>query len=325
MAVQTNELAAVVLQKIQQDVPDGLARETAFMDWLAGEGKKKQNGGLYIQSPIKLIENNSSDFISGTSAVVDTTPSTQLQYQVLNWKYYNFNVNFTLADYNIARGELEVVDFMESKIDGALADAMREISLAMHGSSAAAPLQPEGLQDVVAASGTAYAGLTDTDYAADAYLPYIATDSTINYNNINKIIQNIKARMRNSKKSKKMMGLMNQSAYSRFLNSVQAQQIFTDMSIAESGFEGFKVNGVEFYLDADCPGSQDGATGDNFVYVFPVDVMKMFYNFGFGDASPFDGDVQLPNSPIMSVQSYMSFNLVCNNRRLVGVNKSMVA
>lgn len=325
MTVQANELAAVVLQKIQAEVPDGLARETALMDWLAGEGKKKQSGGLYIQSPIKLISNASSGFISGTNAVVDTTPSAQLQYQILNWKYYNFNVNFTLADYNIAKGDLEVVDFMENKIDGALNDAMREISLAMHGTSTSDALAPEGLKDVVAASGTAYASLLDTDYATGSYLPIIDTSTVVNYNNINSMIQKLKARMRNTKKSKKIMGLMNQATYGRFLNSVQAQQIFTDSSIANSGFEGFKVNGVEFYLDADCPGTQDGATGDNYIYIFPVDVMKMFYNFGFGSNSPFDGNVQLPNSPIMSVQSYMSFNLVCNNRRLVAVNKTMVA
>lgn len=325
MTVQTNELAAVILQKILEEAPDGLARETAFLDWLAGEGKKQQKGGLYIQFPIKLIANAASGFISGTNAVVDTTPSAQLQYGVLNWKYYNFNVNFTLADYNIAQGDLEIVDFMETKIDGALQDAYREISTALHGSSTSAPLNVEGLKDVGAASGTAYASLTDTDYATGSYLPIIDTSTVVNYNNINSMIQQLKARMRNVKKMKKMLGLMNQATYARFLNSVQAQQLFIDMKIADSGFEGFKVNGVEFYLDADCPGSQDGSTGDNYIYIFPVDIMRMYYNFGFGNKSPFDGEVQLPNSPIMSIQSYMSFNLVCNNRRLLAVNKTMVA
>jgi len=326
MAIQTNELTAVVLQHIIDEVPDSLARETAFLDWLAKGGKKQQVGGLFIQFPQKLIANVAQGFISGTNATVNVTPSIQLQYGILNWKYYNFNANFTLADFNIAKGKPEVVDFIMTKTNEALNDAMRDISEKLHASSSGSPLNPEGLQDVVAASGTAYGSLTDTDYATGAYLPVIKTDATVNYANINKIITGIQARLRSNKKVTKKIGLMNEATYSRYKTSVQNQQLFIDNGItAKSGFEGFLVNNVEFYLDADVPGTQDGSTNDNFVYVFPVDIMRLYYNFGFGNKSPFDGQVQIPNQPIMSVQSYMSFNLVCNNRRLVGVNKVLIA
>jgi hypothetical protein len=326
MAIQTNELAATVYQHIVDNVPDALARETAFLDWLSKDGKKSQPGGLYIQFPMKLIANDSSGFISGTNAITGINPSPQLQYGVLNWKYYNFNVNFTLADFTIARGKEEVVDYMAGKTDGGLEDAMREISTGVHGSSSSAPLNPEGLEDIVAASGTSYASLTDTDYATNAYLPYIATDTTLNYTNVNKMITELQARMRSRKKAKKMLGLTNQAVYARYKAIVQNQQMFLDNStILKSGFEGFMVNGIEFYLDADCPGSQDGSTNDNHLYIFPVDIMRLYYNFGFGNKSPFDGETKMPNQPIMSIQHYMSFNLVCTNRRLVAVNKTFIA
>jgi len=329
MTIQASELAAVVLQQITKEIPDALSKSTPFFQHLTkGPGKKYSPGGLYIQFPIKLINNLSSGYISGTNAVVDTTPSIQMQYGILNWKYYNFNVNFTLEDYTIARDEHEAVDFFASKIDGAIADSARELAVSSHGSSVTNPLAIEGLQDIVAASGTAYAGLLDTDYSdATAYLPVTTTDNTVNYANINKMITQLRARMQQAKlNTKDVMGLMNAGTYSRFMNAVQNQQYFMNESdVAKSGFKGINVNGVDFYLDADVPGTQDGATADNYLYIFPTDIMKLYYTYGLDKKSPFDGEVRLPNQPIMSIQHYMAMNLICNNRRLVAVNKNFIA
>lgn len=327
MAIQTSELNAAVVQYIEDEKTwDALAKRTAFMTHLMGKGKKQVGGGLYVQFPIKLIANASSGFISGTNAVTSVSPSPQLQYGVLNWKYYNFNVNFTLQDFTIANGKEEVVDFMANKTEGALNDAIREWSSAFHSSSTSYPLNPEGLKDVVAASGTAYAGLTNTDYAdTSSYLAYIATDTTVSYANINKMINKLKARTQKELLPDNYMGLMNESVYGRFQTSVQNQQIFTEATTFKAGSPGFRVNEIDFYLDADCSGTQDGSTGDNFVYIFPTDVMKMYYRFGFGTKSPFDGEVKMPTQPIMSTQHYIAFNLVCTNRRLVAVNKTFVA
>jgi hypothetical protein len=326
MAVQTNELAAGVVQYIEsKKVWDGLAKRTALMNHLMGAGKQKQEGGLLVQFPIKLIANTAQAFISGTAATVTANPSAQMQYGTLNWKYANYNVNFSLADLNICTGEEMMVNILTEKTKGALNDFTRLLSSAIHGSSASAPLQPEGLKDVVAASATAYASLTDTDYATGAYLSYIATDATLNYSNISKLVTKAKARSQQEISATNFLGLMNEASWNRFKASVQNQQIFTEASQFKSGAEGFRVDGCDFSLDADCPGTQDGSTGDNFVYVFPTDVMKLYYNFGFGNKSPFDGEVQIPLQPIMSTQHYCSFNLVCTNRRLVSVNKVFVA
>ena len=102
MAQQTQELNAAVVQFIDDKLFDGLEKCLPLWNYLSKDGKKKQKGGIYIQFPIKLIKNQSQGFISGTGATVSATPSTQLQYGVLPWKYYNCNINFTLEDYNVA-------------------------------------------------------------------------------------------------------------------------------------------------------------------------------------------------------------------------------
>jgi hypothetical protein len=335
MAAQTTELYAAVVQYIESEKTwDGLAKRTAFMNHLMGKGKKKINGGLYIQFPIKLVANASSAFISGTNSLVDINPSIQLQYGVLNWKYYNFAINFTLQDFNVANGKEEVVDFMAEKTEGALSDAVREWSQAAHigtfsaaaGTQSTYPLKLDGLLDFCVASGTSYAGLTNTDYTSGYYLPIIdSTTATMNYTNINLGINKLKGRMQKEMSPSGILGIMNPATYSRFQSSVQNAQRFTEESTLKAGSEGFKVNGIDFVLDSDCPGTQDGSTADNMCYIFPTDIMKMYYHFGFGSKSPFDGEVRMPNQPIMSTQHFVSFNLVCVNRRLIHQWTALVA
>uniref|UniRef100_A0A6M3LTK0 Putative capsid protein n=1 Tax=viral metagenome TaxID=1070528 RepID=A0A6M3LTK0_9ZZZZ len=329
MAQQTNEKAAVVVQEILKQVPDGLAKATPLWEWLSKGGKKEATGGLYLQFPIKLIKNTTQNFISGTSGVVGTTPSVQMQYGVLNWKYHYMSVNFTLEDHTIAQGKNQVVDFFAQKVKGAISDRVRQLSSSVHGTSTSNSFLFEGLQDITAASGTAYAGLTDTDYTDDttAYLPLITTYATPNYTSLNKMIQGVRARMQTSAfQSDGILGLMNTATYSYFLNSVvNSQRFVNEEAVAKMGFTGFYVNGVNFYLDADVPGTQDGSTADNYIYIFPKEIMQFHSVYGLGKKSPFDEEVRMPTQPIRSIQSFLCGNMACVNRRLVVVNKVFVA
>ena len=320
------ELASMIYQTIIDEVPDGLDRNTAFWNHLSKDGKLKVSG-LYIQFPIKLIKNAAQGFIPGTGAVVDVNPSPQMQYGVLPYKFYNYNANFSLQEENAAHGKTEVVDYIEAKTKGAMDDANRELALAItQGDSTVTPLSFDSLINITAPSGTAYAGLLNTDYSPTAYLPYIDTNTTVSYNTFNGMLNQLKARMQeNSFKPAGIFGLTNQAVYSKLLSSIQNSQRFYEDTMAKTGFEGISINGAEIYLDSDVTGSQDGVTADNYLYLFPRQIMKLAYNFGFENKSMFDGAEKLPNQPIWSVQHYMTMNLICNNRRLVAVNKTLVA
>lgn len=327
MAQQTAEKAAVITQYISNIIPDGLKKATPLCLHLTEAGKKFQNGGLYLQFPIKLLSNQSQGYISGTNALVDMTPSMLLQFGFLNWKYYNFNTNFTLEDYVFSGGATEQAEYMNSKIKFSIEDQIRDLSSSFHGSSSANALRVEGLLDIVAESGTSYAGLTDTDYATGTYLPVNTSTvggTMVTMNEIIIMINKLRARnQQGSFNTSSYMALANDglfSAISTVFNNITTAGLAKNLEI---GFESFKVNGVEFYLDADCPGSNTTGSIDNYLYLLPKESMKLYYKYGFGKESPFDGEVRMPNQPIMSNQHYLAFNLVCDNRRLVGVNKTM--
>ena len=323
MAIQSSELYAAVTQYIEDETtPDALERRTAFFSHLMGKGKKQQKGGLYIQVPIKLLANASSGFISGTSAVTSGNPSIQLQYMTFNRYYYNYNVNFTLQDEDVATGPEEKINFMQTKIEGAMNDFVREVSTQIH--STQSGYSCNGLLDVVATTGTAYGGLTDSNYDSGTFLGIYDTTSAIpNYATISPLYVQLQARIQKELPSNRLMGLTNAYVYGKFLTSCQAQQVFSNSTLLAAGSEAFHVNNMDVILDADSYGTQGSA--NNYFYIFPTEIMKLYYHFGFGTKSRFDGEKELPLQPILSLQHYMSFNFVCTNRRLVAVAKALNA
>lgn len=329
MAINTNEISAVTTVHILKDLPDGLMKSSALMKYLMGEGKKYVSGGTAIQFPIKLIANTSAGFIPGTGAAVSTNPSQQIVYGTLNWKYSYYSVNFSLQDFTQTMdSEDAVVDFIQKKKDGAIADHVRLLAAATQGTSSGAANNWEGMQDILAASGTSYAGLTDTDYATDAYLPYISTATVVNYATVNLMIRKMKARIQQAGEGQlydAFMGIWNENVEDKFMDAEQNKQRFYETKKLESGFEGVMINGVSFYQDSYCPGSKDGSTGDNWIEIFPTKVLALAYKYGFGSESPLDGKLQLPNTPVVSNQYFTAGNMLGTNRRAMSVTKTLVA
>ena len=314
---------------------DGLSRSTPLWDTVVkGGGREKFTGGLNLQVPIKLITNSTQGFIAGAGGNVGITPSAQNQYLTLNHKFFYWSTNFTLFDETVANGSDDKVKILAKKIQGSLNDANRAMAQSTYlgtfdeagGTQSSNPLAFDGLEDVCVASGSTYAGLLDTDYDADAYLPYISTGTTPTYAVVADMINAIRGRVQQSQfNPERVLGLMNAGVFSKFQSNVQSAQMFLDTKdMYSTGFQAFRVNGVEFYLDSFCPGTGTVASSDNYIYVVPMDVFKFHYKFGFDVQSPFDvSDLRIPDQPILSTQKFVAGNWVCSDRRLIGVNKTI--
>jgi len=331
MAINTNEIAATTTQHIIKELPDGLMKANALWEKIADSQAKYISGGTNIQFANKLIKNPAAGFITGGASAVNVNPGQQNVYGTLNWKYFYHNVSITLEDLTQTQDSEEaIIDMIEAKKNGGLMDAIRDMTVSLHGTATTDPLGFNGLLDIVAASGTAYAGLLDTDYLNNAYLPIIdSTASVVSYTSIAPNINKIKARVQQFGEAGAYpidMGFCNAAVKGAFEASEQAKQRFYESTMLSSGFEGFKVNGINIYLDDNTPGSQDGTTGDNYLYIFPSKAFQMAYKYGLkGKVSPLDGETRIPNQPVMSNQGYFAGNLVCLLRRSILVYKTLVA
>ena len=340
MGQQANEAAAGITQHIIGDAwCDALAHASPFWDGVVkGEFREKTNGGLLLQFPIKLIPNATQGFIPMAGGKVGITPSVQNQYGQLNWKAFYLSINFTLFDEVVSNGDDDKIKYLAKKIKGALADANRTMASStylgtydsMGGTQSSNPLNFDGLEDVCVASGSSYAGLTDTDYTDDtsAYLPFISTDTQPVYGTLNRMINTVKGRVQVSEFApEKYFATMGGDVFSVFQNYVQGSQIFGAFLNTSKkysvGFEGFTVNDVDFYQDSYVGGAGVGAS-NNRIFIVPMDVFKFHYKFGFDSESPFDvEDLRIPDQPIVTTQKYIVGNWVCYDRRLIAVNKSI--
>jgi len=123
-----------------------------------------------------------------------------------------------------------------------------------------------------------------------------------------------------------IMGFCNPSLFASILTLAQASQfIMGNVDKANLGFKGFKLNGVaDVYMDVNSPGSGYG-TADNWLTFFPESVLKLYYNYGLGDASPIDGKMDIPATVINSNRYFLTGNMVCPDRRMIVCNKTLNA
>ena len=337
---QANEAAAGVTQEIFGEWHDGLARTSPFWQGVEkGDLREKKSGGLLLQFAIKAFKNQAQGFIPLVGANTNITPSIQFQFGQLNWKAHYTAINFTLYDEVVSGGSNDKIDYMAGKIQGSLSDSSREMAQytylgtydVVDGTQGSNPLAWDGLEDVCVASGTAYAGLTDTDYTDDAavYLPYISTDTQPVYGTIDDMVNEVKSRVQVSQFTpEKYWGIMGSKVFTRFKTLVQASQIFGPFLNTKDtwavGFSGFNVDDVDFYLDAYCTGTNTAGSSNNRIFIVPMDVFKFHYRFGFDVDCPMDTEeMRIPTNPVISTQKFTVGNWVCEDRRLVAVNKSI--
>jgi len=333
-ADQLNEAMAVATRLIRDEIPDQFSKANYFMHLMT----KKPNlefgsGGTQIQIPVQIAENQSKGWFDGGFGAIDTNANQQLSFGTFDWKYYYSNVSFTMEDFaKTDNTPLAIRSLITAKIEGAKQAATRDISSSLH-SDGSVTGSVTGLGAVFAASGTAYAGITNTDLDdSTTWLTEIdTTTNTINYANLNTLFMNLVGR--GQTQGNEIGGfapnLMISNAFvlNKFLGSQQSQQQFAQEDTLRAGFRGATFNGVFWAIDSYSPGSADGATADNFCYVMSTNTFKLIYKYGFeGKSSPMEtSQMRLPSQAVVSSQNYMVFNLACTARRYNGVFKALTS
>ena len=294
--------------------------------------KKKRyvDGGNRLTVALDFKPNNSIGFITGTSAdVLNVNPQQNIIPAELDWKYLYSNFSVTLQDLNTtADSKHAIVSLVTMKAENTIASMRQFIASAFYASAADNPNAFNGFGDIFANSGTAYAGLLDTDLGVDAagdknWLPQIDNSSTsVSYATINNMITKLKTKAASSGAENTLDFMVSKpEVLSKFKDVQQTQQRFIEAKDLEAGFDAIKVNGVLWFADDNCPGAGTAYP----LYLINSGSMKFFYKYGFeGKDSPNDiSGLRLPNQPVMVHQKFYTGNLFCVNRRVNGVFKAL--
>lgn len=323
------ELASIAHNAFMEKVPD-LFTYANYLMYLMVKNKEEVLGGLAIQQPLAYVEAPNKAWITGTAAdTLNLNPAPMLTYATVNWKYFYYALGFELRDFVVtASSKNAIASLMQKKQKQAEGTITRSLTTAMHGTSTSDVNSLNGLQDIFGATGTAYAGLLDTDLGNDAngyplWLTYRDTTSTnANYTTIAPVLNRLKARAQQQGGGgttyKLDTMISNSTVQSNFILSQQLQKMFVNKSDLEAGFEGVVVDNVKWSIDEFTPA--------NTLYLITSESIKLCYRYGLGKTSPFDeSELVIPNQPVVADRTFFVGNMLCDNRRVNGVFTGLTA
>lgn len=329
---QLSNVFSVATKYIDKRIPLIFELSTPMMKEIM-KNKKYIPGGNRLTWALNDNKMDNIGFITGTTAdIIDTGTQRNLTNAELDWKYITAGFSVTLDELNRTQDSpYAVAGLVEEKLanmEGSLSEFIAE---ALFASGTSNPNAYNGFLDIFADSGTAYAGIVDTDLDNDAagdpiWLPQIDSSTTVvSYTNISPMITTLK-----TKKSRIAPGgsldymISNAPVLSKFKTSQQGQQRFYAAKDLMSGFDGINIDGVVWYADDHAQGS-GASVADNFLYLVNSKSMQMGYRYGFdGKKSPLDRKgYNMPNQPVMNDNRNISGNLMCLDRRVNGVFKTL--
>ena len=271
MAFTYNSLQAFTQNYLAPRVVDQTFKGAPYTYWLKENGRLSLRGGALLQFPI-IKAGLTGEWYSGTDpatlAVAD--PFTKAEF---NWKL--LRVPFMIAEDDIlkngAENSVDITDATEQTATLTMIDAL---GTGLHGTNSSNTKIVDGLQDMGGASGTAYAGLTDTDFVSPAtWIMNIygvgITSNTLTAQDMRRMVGNV---TRGSNRPN--LGLCNFSVYAKIWNIAQNVQRFGMERIAKLGFDHIMFESIPIMPDAYAPGSGYG-TADNWLYFLNTDYIKL--------------------------------------------------
>lgn len=325
-ATQLSNAFAVAHKYIDKNMPIVFEMEHPLLKKILD--KKQHADGERLQFPISFNKMQNIGTISGTSAdILNSNTQQNLTYAELDWKMWFEGFSVTHEELVKASGTNAVIDIVTAKVDNTLESHRDFLHKMIFGTATTDPKAFNGFLDIFAASGTAYAGLTDTDFGTDVagdnlYLPLI--DTAIHYpsySNISPFITKIKA-----KKASAIDFLISTPAiFQRYKDLQQASgQRYVGERDLKSGFESIMIDNVPFIPDAYTQGTGAGVN-DSYLYGISSETIGMKYKYGWDKVSPLSdrNGVVIPNQPIIFRKDLYAANVYCNNRRLNFVLKGL--
>jgi len=322
---QLQEAGAVAVQYINDSIPDLLQQLNALYKKMYERRKYVPGAATYLQFPVAYAENQAQGAISGDgSDLISLNQNQMLTFAQLQWKYYYTNVSISVQD--LTQGgdsDDEIKSLIKAKIAQGKNSFVRLMSADLFGSAATNAKKLDGFGDIFGASGTAYAGLNNTDVAN--WFPLSdSTTQAINFASINSMFQQLKIRagqyptdgLDSTMKLDYMVS--NWFVMNQYMASEQIKQRYIDPTKLESGFDGIRFNGADWYSDANAPGTADGSTADNKLYILSSNSMYWFYRYGFEKPCPMSTSGVVPNSPLEYNVGYSAWNIACSDRRVNG-------
>lgn len=113
---QLDELIATTFDKVRPVLADQITRELPLLAYLNLKGRVTEDGGLTIRRPVLYAFNDTVGTYSGYD-LLDTTPQDGFGYVEYDWKQYAGSVTISGRDELLNAGTSRIVNLLQAKIE----------------------------------------------------------------------------------------------------------------------------------------------------------------------------------------------------------------
>ena len=316
MAFTYNSLQALGKNYLAPRVTDNTFKGCPYGFWLKENGRLSIRGGSPINVPIIKAQLNSDWYSTGlTPATLEVKePFTKAEY---NWKF--LRVPWALDETDILKNGGQEIDLMDATEQVATLTMIEAFSTALFGTNASASSQLDGLQNMAGATGTAYGGLTDTDFVSPAtWLMNIRTLAAAG--TLTAVEMRIMRGNATRGRAKPNLGLCNFPVYGKIWALAQTAQRFGMERIAKLGFDHMMFEDMPIMPDEHSTGS-GGGTQDNWLYMLNTDYIKLVIH----EEQAFKSEVYhpIPQQEVKIGKIKVACNQITSNRRMHSVVKTI--
>lgn len=310
MAFNRTFLESTTQKHIVPRMADAVFKGCPLAYFLRENHTIKLAGGRNIVLPLILKEANAQWWDGVDVADLEVVePENSAQF---DWKWLRVMVTIPEVDIWKNGGEDGVINILESRREWAELTLIENLSDGLYGTNASASKQMDGLQDMTAATGTAYGDLTDTDFTSPA--SWLAND--VAPLTANTLDEEELRRMRGSVTrgaSKPNLATCNFPTYNTIWRLAQTDQRFGMEKIANIGFDHVVFEGMPIIPDEHAAGGGYGST-NNELYMLNMDYVQLFVH----DQVAFTSRVfePIPAQNVYVTGVYLGTNLSTNNRRM---------
>ncbi len=263
-AAQLDELIATTFDRVRPVLVDQITVELPLLAYLNLKGRVTEYGGLTIRRPVLFAFNDTVGSYSGYD-LIDTTPQDGFGYAEYDWKQYAGSVTISGRDELLNAGTSRIINLLQAKIEQLRVsveddlNAMLFANVTTEGNAGKDFLSiPAIVGDGITTNATGKTTLGGIDNDADGQTWWRSKITNgVDLTTLDGV--RTLGTMRNDlrmAKSKPDLHITDQNGYEAYEALALPNLRFTDVKLAELGFDAVSFKGGEVVFDDDCPAAQ---------------------------------------------------------------------
>lgn len=249
-AVQLDELFATTFQKVKPRLADQITVETPLLAALSTKSKVSEDGGLTIRRPVMFELNDTVGSYDGYDPL-DVTPQDGFGFAEYSWKQHFGSVTIDGRTEALNEGSARIIDIMEAKMEQLRLSISEDLNTMLWGDGTGNSSKDMlGLQAIIGNSGT-LGGIdssTETWWKSRVVAGAVSLSTTAGIKTLNSVLNSLKL-----VKSRPDIEFTTQANYESYESLAVTAVQFTNMRMAELGFEAVAHKGAELMYEDNVP------------------------------------------------------------------------